>query len=115
MGNNPMVGATVAVAVSVEEAMKKETTKESDTNMLSLLNNYGVNALMEIEVQEVPKEIDGLAMKDAHLTDKYNINIVIIKRHDHYLAADKDTMIKKGDKITVFGPYTTIKHLFRND
>ena len=23
MGNNPMVGATVAVAVSVEEAMKK--------------------------------------------------------------------------------------------
>ena len=24
MGNNPMVGATVAVAVSVEEAMKKK-------------------------------------------------------------------------------------------
>ena len=24
MGNNPMVGATVAVAVAVEEAMKKE-------------------------------------------------------------------------------------------
>ena len=104
-----------AFVTNVEEAMKKETTKESDTNMLSLLNNYGVNALMEIEVQEVPKEIDGLAMKDAHLTDKYNINIVIIKRNDSYLAADKDTMIKKGDKITVFGPYNTIKHLFRND
>ena len=104
-----------AFVTNVEEAIKKETTKESDTNMLSLLNNYGVNALMEIEVQEVPKEIDGLAMKDAHLTDKYNINIVIIKRNDSYLAADKDTMIKKGDKITVFGPYNTIKHLFRND
>ena len=104
-----------AFVTNVEEVMKKETTKESDTNMLSLLNNYGVNALMEIEVQEVPKEIDGLAMKDAHLTDKYNINIVIIKRNDSYLAADKDTMIKKGDKITVFGPYNTIKHLFRND
>ena len=104
-----------AFVTNVEEAMKKETTKESDTNMLSLLNNYGVNALMEIEVQEVPKEIDGLAMKDAHLTDKYNINIVIIKRNDSYLAADKDTTIKKGDKITVFGPYNTIKHLFRND
>ena len=104
-----------AFVTNVDEAMKKETTKESDTNMLSLLNNYGVNALMEIEVQEVPKEIDGLAMKDAHLTDKYNINIVIIKRNDSYLADDKYTKIKKGDKITVFGPYNTIKHLFRND
>ena len=104
-----------AFVTNVEEAMKQEGVKESDTNTLSLLNNYGLNVLMEIEVQEVPKEIDGLTMKDAHLTDKYNINIVIIKRHDHYLAADKDTMIKKGDKITVFGPYSTIKHLFRND
>lgn len=104
-----------AFVTNVEEAMKQEGVKEPDANTLSLLNNYGLNVLMEIEIQEVPKEIDGLTMKDAHLTDKYNINIVIIKRNDHYLAADKDTMIKKGDKITVFGPYNTIKHLFRND
>ena len=94
---------------------EEKTIITTQTNTLSLLNNYGSNVLMEIEVQEVPKEIEGLAMKDAHLTDKYNINIVIIKRHESYIAADKDTMIKKGDKITVFGPYATIKHLFRND
>ena len=104
-----------AFVANVEEAIKKDNVKETDTNTLSLLNNYGLNVLMEIEIQEVPKEIEGLAMKDAHLTDKYNINIVIIKRNDSYIAADKDTMIKKGDKVTVFGPYNTIKHLFRND
>ena len=104
-----------AFVTNVEKAIKKDNVEETDTNTLSLLNNYGLNVLMEIEIQEVPKEIEGLAMKDAHLTDKYNINIVIIKRNDSYLAADKDTMIKKGDKVTVFGPYNTIKHLFRND
>ena len=104
-----------ACVTNVEEAIKKDNVEETDTNTLSLLNNYGLNVLMEIEIQEVPKEIEGLAMKDAHLTDKYNINIVIIKRNDSYIAADKDTMIKKGDKVTVFGPYNTIKHLFRND
>ena len=104
-----------AFVANVEEVIKKDNVKETDTNTLSLLNNYGLNVLMEIEIQEVPKEIEGLAMKDAHLTDKYNINIVIIKRNDSYIAADKDTMIKKGDKVTVFGPYNTIKHLFRND
>ena len=104
-----------AFVTNVDKSLKDKNVDEPETNTLSLLNNYGSNVLMEIEIEEVPQEIDGLTMKDAHLTDKYNINIVIIKRDDAYLAADKDTMIKKGDKITVFGPYNTIKHLFRND
>ena len=90
-------------------------TESAEINTLSILNNYGPNVLMEVEVQEVPKEIEGLAMKNAHLTDKYNLNIVIIKRNDGYIAADKDTVIQKGDKVTVFGPLKTIKHLFQND
>ena len=85
---------------------------ENKGNTLSLLNNYGSNVLMEIDIEEVPKEIEGLPMKDSHLTDKYNVNIGIIKRNDDYIAVDKDTVIQKGDKITVFGPYKTIKHLF---
>ena len=85
------------------------------TNTLSLLNNYGANVLMEIDIEEVPKEIECLSMKDTHLTDRYNINIGLIKRNDDYLAVDKDTVIQKGDKITVFGPYQNIKHLFKND
>ena len=104
-----------AFVTTVEYAAKADYVNESKTNALTILNNYGLNALMEIEIREVPKEIDGLAMKDAHLTDKYNINIVTIKRDSLYLTTDKDTVIQKGDKITVFGPYTTIKHLFRND
>ena len=54
-------------------------------------------------------------MKNSHLTDRYNINIVIIKRNDEYLLANAETVIQKGDRITLFGPYANIKHLFRND
>ena len=88
---------------------------EDKTNSLSLLNNYGTNALMEIDVEEVPQEIDGLSMKDSHLPDRYNITVGVIKRSDEYIIPDKDTVIKKGDIIMVFGPYKTIKHLFQND
>lgn len=84
-------------------------------NNLSLLNNYGSNVLMEIEVQEVPLEIDNVPMKDAHLTDKYNITIVFIKRKNDYIFVDKDTKVLKGDTITVLGPMKTIKHLFNNE
>ena len=85
------------------------------TNELILLNNYGENALMEINVDEVPKELENITMKESHLTDRYSINIVVIKRNDEHVLADKDTIIQKGDRITLFGPYANIKHLFKND
>ncbi len=84
-------------------------------NELTLLNNYGANALMEVDVDEVPAELENVAMKDSHLVDRYSINIVVIKRKDQYVFADKDTIIQKGDKITLFGPYKSISHLFKNN
>ena len=93
----------------------KKTVILDKTNELTLLNNYGANALMEIDVDEVPKELENIKMKDSHISDRYSINIVVIKRQDDYLFADKETIIQKGDKITLFGPYKNIKHLFQND
>ena len=70
---------------------------------------------MEVHVEEVPKELEGLAMKDAHLTDKYSISVGVIKRGDEYLFPDKDTVIENGDTLTLFGPFKNIKLLFRNE
>ena len=69
---------------------------------------------MEVVVDEVPKELENIKMKDSHLTDRYGINIVVIRRKDEYLSADKETVILEGDRITLFGPYSNIKHLFNN-
>ena len=104
-----------------EAFVNSVANKQSDTivldktNELQLLNNYGANALMEVQVTEVPKELKNIKIKDSHLTDHYSINIVVIKRKDEYLFADKDTIIKKGDTITVFGPYRNIKLLFQQE
>ena len=93
---------------------KNDTVVIDNTNEIQLLNNYGQNTLMEVVVNEVPKELEGITMKESHLTDRYNINIVIIKRDDEYLFANAGTIIQKGDRITLFGPYVNIKHLFQN-
>ena len=92
----------------------KRTIVVNRVNDMNLLNNYGSNVLMEVDVEEVPKELDGIPMKDSHLSDRYSINIVVLKRNDEYIFADKDTVIQNGDKITLFGPYANIKHLFNN-
>ena len=92
----------------------KKTLVVRKTNDINLLNNYGANVLIEIDTEEVPKELEGIPMKDAHLSDRYSITIVVIKRKETYLFVDKDTILQNGDKITCFGPYQNIKHLFNN-
>lgn len=93
---------------------KKDTIVVDNTNEINLLNNYGPNTLMEVVVNEVPQELDGVPMKDSHLVDRYSIQIIIIKRDNEYLFVNKDMIVKKGDVVTLFGPYVNIKHLFNN-
>ena len=101
---------------SLEESKKTNNTVVIDnTNEIQLLNNYGANTLMEITVHEVPKELEGIKMKDSHLTDRYSIQIIIIKRNNEYLFVDKDMIIEKDDIVTLFGPYVNIRHLFNNE
>lgn len=94
---------------------KNDTVVVDNSNEIQLLNNYGPNTLMEVVVNEVPKELDGVPMKESHLVDRYSIQIIIIKRDNEYLFVNKDMVVQKGDIVTLFGPYANIKHLFRND
>ncbi len=101
---------------SLEQNKKANNTVVIDnTNEMQLLNNYGANTLMEITVHEVPKELEGIKMKDSHLTDRYSIQIIIIKRNNEYLFVNKDMTIEKDDIVTLFGPYVNIRHLFNNE
>lgn len=99
---------------SVAGKKKNETVVVDNSNEMQLLNNYGANTLMEVVVNEVPKELEGIPMKDSHLVDRYSIQIIIIKRDNEYLFVDKDMIVQKGDTVTLFGPYVNIKHLFMN-
>lgn len=95
-------------------AKKNETVVIDNSNEIQVLNNYGVNTLMEVVVNEVPKELEGIPMKNSHLVDRYSIQIIIIKRDNEYLFVDKDMVVQNGDVVTLFGPYVNIKHLFKN-
>lgn len=84
------------------------------SNEVQLINNYGDNALMEVYVQDVPTELENVKIKDAGLNDKYRITVGVIRRGDGYIYVSKDTIIQKGDTVTLFGPYKNIRMLFGN-
>ena len=93
-----------------------EQPKEQDkSNEISLVNNYGDNALVEVSLDEVPNQFKGVKIIDAKLKEKYGITVVMVKRDDEYLPVSKDTTFEKGDTLSLFGPFSNIKTLFRND
>ena len=94
---------------------ENQTIVLDKTNEISLVNNYGQNALVEVYLDEVPQELDGIKMQDSHLTDRYHISIVVIKRKEGYIFPDRDSILQKGDTLTLLGPYKNIKLLFKND
>ena len=104
------------IKIAFINSITGEANKEVEKyNEISLINNYGSNALVEVYVDEVPTELDNVKMSDAHLKDRYNITLGMIKRNDQYVLVDKDTVILKGDTLALFGPYKNIKLLFKND
>ena len=105
----------------IKEAFVNSISKENKkaeldkTNEISLLNNYGPNALVEVFVDELPKELENVEIEDAKLKDRYGITVVMIKRKNEYVTVTKDTIFRNGDTITLHGPYQNIKMLFKND
>lgn len=93
---------------------KNDTIVVDRTNEVQLINNYGDNALVEVFVEDVPTELENVKIKDAGLNDKYRITVGVIRRGDGYIYVSKDTIIQKGDTVTLFGPYKNIKMLFSN-
>ena len=95
---------------------KKENVAVIDrTNEITLVSNYGKNSLVEVYLDEVPSELEGVMIKDAGLNDRYSITVVVIKRKDEYLSVDKSTVFQQGDRVTLIGPYKNIKLVFMND
>ena len=94
---------------------KEKVIVVDKSNEINLVNNYGSNALVEVYVDEVPEELVNTKIKDANLSGKYNITLGIIKRKDEYIYITKDTIIERGDTLTLFGPYKNIKLLFLDE
>ena len=100
---------------SLGDENKNDTIVIDRSNEIQLVNNYGENSLTDVYVEEVPKEIENTKIKDTHLNDRFNITVAVIKRNDEYIFVNKDTIIQKGDTVTLFGPYKNIKLLFNID
>lgn len=88
--------------------------EESDYNIIKLIDNYGSEAMAEIIIKHLPRNLKNKTLFESDIKGLYDINVLTIKRDDNAIRIDGDTIIKNGDTIIVFGSYMGIKELFDN-
>ena len=81
-------------------------------NIITLLDNYGKDAMAEVFLNRVPEFMVDTTVIDSKIKDKYKINILMFKRNGKIMDVTKDTIFKKKDSLVVFGSYTGIRNCF---
>lgn len=108
--NLPFVKGTIDL--KVERRAQNIPSKDVDDNIISLLENYNKNAIMEVYINSVPRILVNRSLSDSKIKEKYNVRIMIIKRKNTFIEATKDSVIQKGDLLVVFGTLENVKNVF---
>lgn len=99
---------TYKTDISYEE----EIISEKKENVLTLIDNYGSDAMAEVEVNVIPEILNNKTLFESPIKTKYNLNILMIKRNELPLKVTKDSKIELHDEIIIFGDYSNIKKIF---
>lgn len=85
------------------------------SNVVIILDSYDDNALAEIIISNIPDILRGVALEDTPLKNKFNINVLMIKREYEYMRIiGNKTILQEGDTIVVFGECQNIRNIFEN-
>lgn len=97
------------------EKMGNKIMFGNNSNAIVVLDTYGNNVMVEISLSHIPRELSNIPLGKSNLSEKYNLKIILIKRHGEMITKiNGDTIVKMNDLIVVFGSYKEIRLLFEN-
>ena len=78
-----------------------------------LLDHIGQGSIVQISLRELPEHLRGKELKDTGLKAGQNILVLLVEKHGKKPEPPTaETIFQVGDKLTVFGDYTTICKTF---
>ncbi|MCR5350558.1 MAG: TrkA C-terminal domain-containing protein [Acholeplasmatales bacterium] len=94
---------------------KKEENKMDVKNKISIIDNYGKDAMCEIEIHDIPDILFNTPLGESIIKSKYEITIIMVKHGKEHNLTTAQTVINNSDTLIVFGPYQNIKEIFRSE
>lgn len=96
----------------LEKIAIRSISKSNRENLIRELDNNGKSSIAEIYIMKLPLLLKDKSIFQAKLKQRYNINVLSVKRKNKMLDATKDTMLQEGDFVAVFGDMKSIKDVF---
>lgn len=86
-----------------------------ESNIIVMIDNYRSKAMAEIYLEHVPLFLDNIRLADTKLKEKYDIQILLLRRNgDKVETIDGNTTLCPKDIIVVFGNYKNIRSVFEH-
>lgn len=83
------------------------------SNIIEILDNVGANTIAQVKVINVPEPLKDKTLEISNIRKDYMINVLaIITGRETNANVTKDDIIKKDDKVIVYGKVVNIKKLF---
>ena len=96
----------------ITEEYDEEIHNNNKENELTLIDNYGEDAMAEVVINDLPEILVDKKLYESEIKTKYNLNILTVVRDDISLSVTKDTIIQQYDTVVIFGNYNNIKKVF---
>lgn len=107
-GHRSAINAFFTVTKQEMESSKTEPI----SNSVYILENYAENAMAEVHIITMPETLKSKPLFETDIKTKYDINVILLKRNGKLVSVNKNTKLKTGDTIVVFGPFKNIQYLF---
>ena len=108
--NLPFIKGKIDLAI--DKRANKIPSNVVDENLLTLLESYEKNVIVEVYLNSVPKILANKSLADSKIKEKHNVRVMLIKRKNSFIEATKDTIVQKNDLLVVFGAMENIKNVF---
>ncbi len=99
----------------IKKAVESVFMRRILINPYYVLEMYGKQAICELLVTNVPSEIAGKTIFESGVRNKYDINYIsIIRENENRIIDPYSDIIKKNDKIVIYGNPNVISKLFKS-
>lgn len=94
----------------LEKLIGRIMNKENG-NTAFLLDYIGDDSIVEVTLRQVPEKYKGKQLSETDIKADHNILVMLVDR-GKAIPATAETVFQPGDKLTVFGSFMAICHVF---